>query len=83
MIVAQSEQNARLETLVAALRQALFGRKSEKVDPEQFELALEDIETAITRVEAVGEVSPLVTQTQDAKAPQDQPWGAAQTPTAH
>ena len=42
MIVAQSEQNARLETLVAALRQALFGRKSEKVDPEQFELALED-----------------------------------------
>ena len=67
VIVAQSEQNARLETLVAALRQALFGRKSEKVDPEQFELALEDIETAITRVEAVGEVSPLVTQTQTPK----------------
>lgn len=29
MIVAQGEQNARQETLVAAFRQALFGRKSE------------------------------------------------------
>ena len=47
MIVAQGEQNARLETLVAALRKALFGRKSEKVDPDQFELALEDIETGL------------------------------------
>lgn len=36
----------RLEKLVAALRQAAFGHKSEKRDPEQFELALEDLETA-------------------------------------
>ena len=64
MIVAQSAQNARLEALVAALRQALFGRKSEKADPDQFELALEDIEAGIAQVEAEGEANPLVTPTQ-------------------
>lgn len=64
IILAQQEQNARLEALVAAFKQAMFGRKSEKIDPDQFELALEDIETAIARVEAEGEVNPLVTPTQ-------------------
>lgn len=37
---------------MAAFRQAVFGRKSEKRDPEQFELALEDIEAAIASVHA-------------------------------
>ena len=41
-----------LEKLVAAFRQAAFGHKSEKRDPEQFELALEDLETAIASVHA-------------------------------
>lgn len=63
IILAQQEQNARLEALVAAFRQAMFGRKSEKIDPNQFELALEDIETAIAQVEAEGEANPLVTPT--------------------
>jgi len=67
IILAQQEQNARLEALVAAFRQAMFGRKSEKIDPDQFELALEDIETAIARVEAEGEANPLVTPTQTSK----------------
>jgi len=67
IILAQQEQNARLEALVTAFRQALFGRKSEKIDPDQFELALEDIETAIARVEAKGEANPLVTPTQTSK----------------
>ncbi len=49
------------ETLVAVLMKALFGCKTEKVHPDQFELALEDIETGIARVEAEGEVDPLVT----------------------
>lgn len=66
IILAQQEQNARLETLVAAFKQAMFGRKSEKIDPDQFELALEDIETAIAQVEAEGEANPLVTPTQTA-----------------
>jgi transposase len=37
----------RLEKLVAVFKQAAFGRRSEKSDPEQFELALEDLETAM------------------------------------
>lgn len=36
----------RLEKLVADFRRVLFGSKSERVDPDQFELALEDIEAA-------------------------------------
>lgn len=67
MIVAQSEQNARLETLITALRQAMFGRKSEKAYPDQFELALEDIETGIAQVEAEGEANPMVTPTRTSK----------------
>ncbi len=37
----KDERIARLEKLVAAFKQAVFGRKSEKSDPDQFELALE------------------------------------------
>ena len=66
IILAHREQNARLEALVAAFKQALFGRKSEKADPDQFELALEDIEAAIAQVEAEGEANPLVMPTQTA-----------------
>jgi len=48
----KDERIARLEKLVAAFKQAVFGRKSEKSDPDQFELALEDLETAIAAVYA-------------------------------
>jgi transposase len=48
----KDERIAQLEKLVAAFRQAAFGRKSEKGDPGQFELALEDLETAIAAVYA-------------------------------
>ena len=41
-----------LEKLVADFRRALFGARSEKTDPEHFELALEDIETAMAVVHA-------------------------------
>ena len=43
----KDERIARLEKLVAAFKQAVFGRRSEKGDPDQFELALEDLETAM------------------------------------
>lgn len=52
IIVKQRDQNARLEALVASFKKALFGAKSEKIDPGQYELELEDIETAIAQVEA-------------------------------
>ena len=48
----KDERIAQLEKLVAAFKQAAFGRRSEKSDPDQFELALEDLETAIAIVHA-------------------------------
>lgn len=51
----KDERIERLEKLVAAFRQAAFGHKSEKRNLEQFELALEDLETAIAAVHAEDE----------------------------
>lgn len=51
----KDERIERLERLVAAFKQAAFGRKSEKADPEQFDLALEDLETAIAAIHAEDE----------------------------
>lgn len=50
--VRKDDRIERLEKLVAAFRQAVFGRKSEKADPDQFDLALEDLETAIAAIRA-------------------------------
>jgi len=52
IIIAKEGQIARLEYLVKAFKQVLFGRKSEKLDPDQFELVLEGIETVIAETEA-------------------------------
>ena len=51
----KDDRIARLEKLVAAFKQAAFGRKSEKINPEQFDLALEDLETAIAAIHAEDE----------------------------
>ena len=40
------EAQRRLESIVAELRREKFGRASEKLDPEQFNLPLEDVEIA-------------------------------------
>ena len=40
------EAQKRLESIVSELRREKFGRKSEKLDPEQFNLPLEDVELA-------------------------------------
>jgi hypothetical protein len=45
-------QNDRLRHFLHQLQRAQFGRRSEKLDPEQFNLALEDIEQAIAANEA-------------------------------
>jgi transposase len=47
-----TEQNDRLHHLLRQLRRAQFGRRSERLDPEQIQLALEDIETAIAAQDA-------------------------------
>ena len=48
----KQDRIAQLEKLLADFKRALFGVRSEKTDPEQFELALEDIETAMAAVHA-------------------------------
>src|ERR1700748_2870739 len=45
-------QNDRLRHLLRQLQRMQFGRRSEKLDPDQLNLALEDLEQAIAEVDA-------------------------------
>jgi transposase len=45
-------QNDRLRHLLRQLQRLQFGRRSEKLDPDQLNLALEDLEQAVAEVEA-------------------------------
>ena len=45
------DQNRRLEHLVREMRRAVYGRKSEKLHPDQLQLALEDLEAALAEAE--------------------------------
>jgi len=55
LIERKEDRIKRLEKLLADFKRALFGAKSEKIDPEQYELALEDIETAMAAIHAEDE----------------------------
>src|SRR5258706_6839747 len=46
------EQNDRLRHLLQQLRRAQFGSKSERLDREQLQLAMEDLETAVAAEDA-------------------------------
>ena len=50
-------QNERLRQLLRQLQRLQFGRRSEKLDPDQLNLALEDLEQAVAESEA-GQRSP-------------------------
>ena len=52
LIERKEDRIKRLEKLLADFKRALFGAKSEKLNPEQYELALEDIETAMAIIHA-------------------------------
>lgn len=41
----------RLKAIIEALQRHRFGRRSEQLDPDQFELALEEVETALAEAE--------------------------------
>jgi transposase len=58
-----AEQNEKLWHLLRQLERAQFGRSSEKLDPDQLQLALEDIEQAVARVEAADEKRDAALQT--------------------
>ena len=45
-------QNAHLRHLIRQLQRLRFGPRSEKLDPDQLNLALEDVEQAIAETEA-------------------------------
>ena len=47
-----TEQNDRLHHLLRQLQRAQFGRRSERLDPDQMQLVLEDIETVIAEQDA-------------------------------
>src|SRR5438067_13466195 len=45
----------RLRAIIEAFQRHRFGRRSEQLDPDQLQLGLEDIETALAQAEAAGE----------------------------
>ncbi len=47
-----AEQNDRLRHLLRQLQRMQFGRRSERLDPDQLNLALEDLEQAVAETEA-------------------------------
>ena len=70
----KDERIDRLEKLVAAFKHAAFGRRSEKSDPDQFELGLEDLETAIAAIHAEEDA-----EYRAAKRPASRPMAALST----
>jgi transposase len=48
----ERERGDRLERLLKELQRALFGRRSERLDPDQLQLVLEDLEGAVAEAEA-------------------------------
>ena len=50
-----AEQNDRLRQLLRQLQRMQFGRRSEKLDPDQLQLSLEDVEQALARGAAEAE----------------------------
>ena len=50
-VVSLTEQNRRLEHLLDELRRAFFAKKSEKLHPDQLQLALEELEGALAETE--------------------------------
>jgi transposase len=51
--------NSRLEHLLKEYRDALYGKSSEKIDPDQMDFFREDIETAIAETQAAAETRGL------------------------
>jgi transposase len=49
------DQNARLRHFIRQLQRMQFGRRSEKLDPDQLALALEDLEQAVAEADAEAE----------------------------
>ena len=57
-VVSLTDRNRRLEHLVRELRRAMFGKKSEKLHPDQLLLAFEELEGALAEAEAPASTTP-------------------------
>jgi hypothetical protein len=59
LIIAERDKlairNERLEAIIAEIRRAHFGRKSERITDDQLALALDELETAVAKAEAEAE----------------------------
>jgi len=63
-----ASQNDRLRHLIRQLQRMQFGRRSERLDPDQLNLALEDLEQAIAETEAAQEkTDPVLRRARAAK----------------
>ena len=60
-VASLTEQNQRLEHLLNELRRAMFGQKSEKLHPDQFLLAFEELEGALAEAEEEAPASTIPT----------------------
>ena len=58
----------RLKAIIEALQRHRFGRRSEQLDPDQFELALEEVETALTEAQHAHDKTRRVSADQPRKA---------------
>ena len=61
-------QNERLDHIIAVLRRAQFGRRSERIGDDQMNLALEDVETAFGAEDAAAEKTSEIVKQEGAKA---------------
>lgn len=69
VIERKEDRIVRLEKLIADFKRALFGSRSEKGNPEQYQLAFEDIETAMAVVHAEDEaIDPATTPAKPRKS---------------
>ena len=71
-VASLTEHNRRLEHLLRELRRAMFGKKSEKLHPDQLQLAFEALEGALAEAEAQTPSSTAPTWAPRAKRPDPQ-----------
>lgn len=60
-------RNERLDHIVSVLRRAQFGRRSERIDADQIELALEDIETQHGAEDAAAETAETIVKAENTR----------------
>ena len=65
-----SAVNARLEHMVSELNQLVYGKRSEKLTPDERQLAFEDLEIAVAESQAQSDAVEMTTPRKKRKSPQ-------------